>query len=174
MILKSRDELKMKPDIRIISEKKLVGLHSRMSLTKNTTRELWKSFMSRRREIQHAVGSDFISMQTYSAGYFENFNPETEFEKWATVEVCALDSIPENMNVFYLPEGMYAVFLHKGSAGSGPELFRYIFGVWLSDSEYTLDNRPHFELLGEKYKNDDPESEEEIFIPIKKKATNAI
>jgi len=33
-----------------------------------------------------------------------------------------------------------------------------------------LDNRPHFEVLGEKYKNGDPESEEEIWIPVKEKA----
>jgi AraC family transcriptional regulator len=34
---------------------------------------------------------------------------------------------------------------------------------------YTLDDRAHFEVLGEKYKNNDPLSEEEIWIPIKKK-----
>ncbi len=39
----------------------------------------------------------------------------------------------------------------------------------LPNSEYELENRPHFEVLGEKYKNNDPNSEEEIWIPIKKK-----
>ena len=34
---------------------------------------------------------------------------------------------------------------------------------------YTLDDRPHFEILGEKYKNQDPDSEEELWIPIKPK-----
>jgi AraC family transcriptional regulator len=29
-----------------------------------------------------------------------------------------------------------------------------------------LDDRPHFEVLGEKYKNNDPTSEKEIWIPI--------
>lgn len=46
-------------------------------------------------------------------------------------------------------------------------VFRNIFGVWLPASGYTLDRRPHFEVLGEKYKNADPNSEEEIWIPIK-------
>jgi AraC family transcriptional regulator len=50
-----------------------------------------------------------------------------------------------------------------------PKTFQYIFGTWLPNSEYVLDNRPHFEILGEKYKNDDPTSEEEIWIPIKAK-----
>ena len=36
-------------------------------------------------------------------------------------------------------------------------------------SEYEFDNRPQFEILGEKYKNNAPDSEEEIWIPIKKR-----
>ncbi|MGK2861531.1 MAG: GyrI-like domain-containing protein [Chitinophagaceae bacterium] len=48
-------------------------------------------------------------------------------------------------------------------------MFSYIFNTWLPPSGYDLDNRPHFEILGEKYKNDDPLSEEEIWIPIKQK-----
>jgi AraC family transcriptional regulator len=41
---------------------------------------------------------------------------------------------------------------------------------WLPNSAYALDDRPHFEALGEQYKNNDPNSEEEIWIPIKPKA----
>jgi AraC family transcriptional regulator len=37
----------------------------------------------------------------------------------------------------------------------------------VTNSKYLLDNRPHFETLGEKYKNEDPSSEEEVWIPIK-------
>ncbi|MDP5096829.1 MAG: GyrI-like domain-containing protein [Flavobacterium sp.] len=40
----------------------------------------------------------------------------------------------------------------------------------MPNSEYQLDNRPHFEILGAKYKNNAPDSEEEIWIPIKRKA----
>ena len=68
-------------------------------------------------------------------------------------------------------ERVYAVFVHKGAAGSGPEIFRYIFGKWLPESGYLPDKRPHFEILGEKYKNEDPDSEEEIWIPVKPKKT---
>jgi AraC family transcriptional regulator len=42
----------------------------------------------------------------------------------------------------------------------------YIFNTWLPKSGYQLDRRPHFEILGEKYKNNNPDSEEEIWIPI--------
>ncbi len=169
MILKLKTELTMEPEIRILTKKKLVGIHRTMSLTNNTTRDLWKEFMSRRREVQDVIGAELFSMQIYNAGYFEKFNPDSEFEKWAAVEVANDFSIPDGMESFVLGGGLFAVFLHTGSASSGPELFRYIFGIWLPGSEYTLDHRPHFEILGEKYKNDDPESEEEIWIPIKDK-----
>ncbi|EPE83362.1 GyrI-like small molecule binding domain protein [Leptospira noguchii str. 1993005606] len=42
----------------------------------------------------------------------------------------------------------------------------YIFQEWLPNSGYKL--KPHFELLGSKYKNNDPTSEEEVWIPIVK------
>ena len=48
---------------------------------------------------------------------------------------------------------------------------QHIFTRWLPESNYRLDNRPHFEVLGERYKNNDPNSEEEVWIPIKQKNT---
>jgi AraC family transcriptional regulator len=104
----------------------------------------------------------------YPHSYFEAFNPAQEFEKWASVEVSDFEHIPANMETFVLPGGLYAVFEHKGS-GYDNSIFQFIYGTWLPASEYLLDERPHFEVLGEKYKNNDPDSEEEIWIPIKLK-----
>jgi AraC family transcriptional regulator len=73
------------------------------------------------------------------------------------------------MESFLLTGGLYAVFIHKGSASAGPKTFQYIFGTWIPNSIYDVDNRPHFEILGNKYKNEDPDSEEEVWIPIKLK-----
>ena len=109
-------------------------------------------------------------MQVYDPRLsFEDFNENTRFEKWAAVEVADFESIPDSMESIILSEGLYAVFLHKGAASEGARTFSYIFGTWLPGSEYQLDNRPHFEILGEKYKNDDPASEEEVWIPVKLK-----
>ena len=73
------------------------------------------------------------------------------------------------MEAFELPGGLYAVFEYKGKASEATDTFEYIFYDWLPKSKYDLDDRPHFEILGEKYKTDDPESEEEIWIPVKLK-----
>ena len=160
----------MNPVIKIAEEKKLIGKHIKMSLADNKTFELWKSFMPRRKEIRNNLNTELISMQVYDNSYdFRNFDPEVTFEKWAAIEVSDFDAVAEEMEPYSLPEGLYAVFIYRGAASQGVNMFRYIFGTWLPASDYLLDNRPHFEILGKKYKNEDPESEEEIWIPIKPK-----
>ena len=141
-----------------------------MTLSANRTVELWQSFMPQRKEIRNKLNAELISIEVYDHNLdFKDFNPTTEFEKWAAVEVSAFEEIPENMETLTLPGGLYALFLYKGAANDFASTFRYIFGIWLPASEYSLDNRPHFEVMGEKYKGNDPTSEEEIWIPIKLK-----
>ena len=109
-------------------------------------------------------------MQIYDKSLdFKDFNQNTEFEKWAAIEVTDFNIIPNEMESYTLISGLYAVFVHKGPANEFQKTFQFIFGQWLPSSEYILDNRAHFELLGEKYKNNDPNSEEEVWIPIRQK-----
>ena len=157
----------MTPRIEVLGELKLVGLRTTMSISANRTRELWQDFQRRRKDIPNTVGKHLYSIQLYDDQYFQTFNPHSTFEKLAAIEVTNFNAVPPNMEAFTLPSGLYAVFLHKVAAATAPTTFNYIFSTWLPDSEYRLDVRPHFEVLGEKYKNDDPESEEEIWIPIK-------
>jgi AraC family transcriptional regulator len=154
----------MKPRIENIGEKKLVGKKMLMSLADNKTAELWRSFMTDRKMISNILSNHLYSMQIYDPSYFSDFKPKKKFEKWASTEVNSFDNIPANFEAFTLPGGLYAVFHHKGMDKG---IFQAIFTVWLPKSEYLLDNRPHFDKLGEKYKNGDPNSEEEIWIPIK-------
>lgn len=157
----------MQHRIEHLPEKKLVGQRMTMSLAEDRTGELWRRFMPRRQEIANTIGTALYSMQVYPPAYFDPFDPAAPFVKWAAVEVSDFPGVPPGMEPITLPGGLYAVFLHRGPASEGASTFRYIFGVWLPASEYVLDNRPHFELLGEKYQNEDPGSEEEIWIPVK-------
>lgn len=153
-----------------LESKKLVGHSIRMSLVTNKTFELWSNFMPRRKEIDNTVHSELYSLQVYdSLVYFNAFNPSALFTKWALVEVSNFDSIPEGMESFTLESGIYAVFKHKGMSQEFPKTMAYIFNEWLPSSDYVLDHRPHFEILGDKYKKDSPDSEEEVWIPIKVK-----
>jgi AraC family transcriptional regulator len=160
----------MVPRIEKLNEKKLIGKRLTMSLADNKTGELWRSFMPRRRDITNNLTNDMISMQVYKPKHFADFKPTNEFEKWATVEVTNFDNVPTDMETFTLIGGLYAVFDYKGLSTEN-SIFQFIFGNWLPSSDYDLDDRPHFEVLGDKYKNSDPTSEEEIWIPIQPKRT---
>jgi AraC family transcriptional regulator len=158
--------MNIRPRIEVLKDKKLIGIQLKMSLSNNKTGRLWGSFSPRIKEINNRVNSDKISMQIYDSAYYQNLNPHSQFEKWATVEVSDFNNIPDQMESFSLRGGQYAVFDYTGSSTDG-RIFQYIFMTWLPNSDYQLDNRPHFEVLGDKYKNNDPSSEEEIWIPIK-------
>jgi len=158
----------MTPRIENLIEKKLIGKRLTMSLVDNKTGELWRNFMPNRRFIINNLTNDMISLQVYKPSHFANFNPKNEFEKWALVEVSNFDNVPNDMETFTLAGGLYAVFDYKGLS-TDSSIFQYIYGTWLPNSEYDLDDRPHFEVLGEKYKNNDPNSEEEIWIPVQPK-----
>lgn len=139
-----------------------------MTYSDNRTFELWRSFMPRRKEIGNTLSDELYSIQVYRSDFeFGNFDLNAPFEKWAGREVSDFGHVPKDMETLVIKEGLYAVFIHKGPASQGEKTFRYIFEKWLPSSGYSIDVRPHFEVLGEKYKNEDPSSEEEVWIPVK-------
>ena len=134
------------------------------------TPELWRSFMMERNTITNQKGENKFSMQVYPEGF--SMSPpdmNAEFTKWAAVEVTDKEAVSEGMSTYELGGGMYAVFTYKGLPSGFGRMIQYIFGEWLPGSEYELDNREHFELLGPEYRPDDPEAEEEVWIPIRLK-----
>lgn len=157
----------MEARIETLTEKKLIGKHLEMSFIENKTFQLWNSFMPDRKEIKNAVDSNLYSLEVFPVRYFENFDSGNTFQKWAAVEVSDFDDIPLEMEILLIPTGLYAVFLHKGPATEAYHTYHTIFTEWLPNSEYTVDDRPHFAVMDERYKKDDPASEEEIWIPIK-------
>jgi len=160
----------MKVRIAQLPKKILIGKSLRMSLTDNKTPQLWRSFMTQKTSVKNAIGTDLYSIQVYDEEHsFENFNPDSEFTKWAAIEVENHNNIPNGFSSFVINNGLYAVFVHKGTISEFPKTMQFIFGHWLPSSMFELDRRPHFEVLGEKYKNGSPDSEEEVWIPIRKK-----
>ena len=159
----------MQPRIEMLSEKKLVGKRIRVSFTDNQTAVLWRSFMPLQKEINNKMGTELYSLEVYPPFFFDHFNPTHTFDKWAAIAVTSFDRVPAGLETLILPAGLYAVFLHKGPASSGPATYRYIFETWLSVADVVLDQRPHFAVMGEKYQQDSPASEEEIWIPVQHK-----
>lgn len=157
----------MKPEIRKLEKTLLVGKRMKMSLQNDRTGELWQQFMPQRREIKNSVGQELYAVSVYSKpDYFAAYSPQTAFEKWAAVKVSDHLHIPRGMLALEVPGGNYAVFQYRGKPIDAGPVFEYIFQEWLPHSAYTLDDRPHFALMGEKYLGDDPASEEEFWIPV--------
>ncbi len=159
----------MIPRIETINEKKLVGKRMTMCYADYRIGELWGSFMPRRKEIKNNLTNDLISLVVYAPNHFIDFKPTNQFERWATVEVENFNIVPVELETYNLSSGLYAVFNYKGMSSEASAFFQYIYSEWVPNSDYILDDRAHFEVLGEKYKNNDPSSEEEIWIPIKAK-----
>lgn len=152
----------------VIRDIKLVGKSIETTLAENKTGMLWGSFMPRRREISNTLNNELYSVEIFDPAIpMDQFTPHTKFVKWAAVPVQDFDGIPEGLSTLTIPGGLYAVFLFKGRSSEFAKTFQYIFQTWLPSSTYQLDTRPQFEVMGEKYKNDHPESEEEIWIPVK-------
>ncbi|MCA0427145.1 MAG: GyrI-like domain-containing protein [Bacteroidetes bacterium] len=157
----------MVPRIERLAEKKLLGLRMNMSLSNYRIAELWKNFASCRNSIPHQMGSDLYSLAIYPADYFSAFNPTREFERWALVEVSRAEiELSHGLELLEFTGGLYAIFTYKGPS-SDNSIFTYIYTSWLPNSDYELDDRPHVEVLGPGYKNNHPDSEEDIWIPIR-------
>ena len=156
------------PRFETLPETHLVGRKARMSLLRNTTRELWQGFMPNYNKITNRIGSDLYSIEVYDdLNYFRKFDPNGEFEKWAAAPVSGTAEIPGGMEAITLPEGTYAVFKYRGSPDDVQQAYQYIYGTWIQRQGHMLDHRPHFAVMGPGYKRDHPDSEEEIWVPVK-------
>ncbi len=157
----------MNPIIKTFPATKFIGKNLSFTYADYRAFELWSSFMPRRKEILNPIGTDLYNIQINPENF--DFSPDMPFIKWAVVPVSNFDSVPEGMEVLEIPQGLYAVFNYKGDQSKVAAFFNSIYSEWLPASGYELGIHPQFEILGEKYKNNDPNSEEEIWIPIKSK-----
>ncbi|MAQ75079.1 MAG: GyrI-like domain-containing protein [Aquimarina sp.] len=152
----------------LIHQKIIIGLSDSMSLSNNKTIDLWRKFMPRRNEVLSDQKNYLYDIKVYEEHQdFKHFTPQTIFTKYVGIESLSSENVPVEMEVFIIPEGRYAVFLHKGPASTFHKTLNYIYTDWLPQSEYVLDYRPHFEKIKEGYDPNDINAEEEVWIPIK-------
>lgn len=154
--------------IELIKDRKFVGQSKSMSLIDNFTFELWSSFRPKINQISHRMNNDFISLQEYGGvSYFSNFDLSNIFTKYALVEVHCF--VNDGFDHVTITDTLYAVFLHKGSSEDFPLTMNFILSEWLPTSSYRLVDAPHFEVLDNRYKKENPDSQEEIWVPIQLK-----
>ncbi len=108
---------------------------------------------------------------------FEDYSEEycadpLAFYYMAAVEVDKDDKLPAGMDRKVIPKAEYAVFPVKGNNANGEigQAFRYIYHVWLPNSEYCMDERilADFEYYDERWDCQSKVAQLEIYIPIRK------
>ncbi len=159
----------MTPKITQLPPLKLVGMRIQTSLENFESHQLWQKFMPQRNQISNLANNQNYSVQIYKEPLsYNEFTPQTVFEYWAAAPVIQFNTILETMERLEIEGGKYAVFIHKGTLDNFQNTINFIYQKWLPNSGYSINHQPHFEKLGDKYLGfDNPESEEEVWVPIK-------
>ncbi len=165
-----QQNVSLEPTIITEPQRSLVGIHCQTSSVQNNVPMLWQVFMRRQHEIDNSLDNGQFGVSGYKDFDPTQFSTNTMIDKWAAIEVSAVETIPEYMVAYELSGGTYARFSHRGGKRNVQMSFEYIYSTWLPNSIYEIDNRDHFEYYPKDYKG--PEnlaSELFIFLPIKLK-----
>lgn len=137
-----------------------------MTLVENKTKVLFKGFMPRRAEIKNRISDDIYDVQIYPENHFNSFSPSNQFTKWVGYLVNSSCALPDGMETLEIPKGLYAVFsMDQLPNTSNP--FEYIFTKWIPASKYSLDRRPHFDVLEPHHQTSKSFDDQKIWIPVK-------
>jgi AraC family transcriptional regulator len=156
---------------------KVVGMEITTTLKSNIENmdisKLWTRFHPRMEEIANridpAVSYGICGNPADEETTQCEMTDDTEYKELVSVEVDSLDRIPDGMIGRTIPGRAYAVFTHKGKLFPNlQQTYGYIYGTWVPRSGYELDGGFDFELYDERFRDvDDPESELDIYVPIK-------
>lgn len=105
--------------------------------------------------------------------YSEDFTSEPlAFYYMAAIEVDANTELLEGMYKKIIPKAYYAVFTVNGNNANGEigRAFRYIYNVWLPNSEYCIDEKLllDFEYYDERWDCQTDTAQMDIYIPVRK------
>jgi predicted transcriptional regulator YdeE len=136
----------------------------------NEIGKLWQRFSSfwdaKQSQIEHVVDPN--------VGYEVHIEPEEyqetkHFYVMVGVEVSRIGVVPLELSFRVLPPTTYAVFTLRGKEITSNWQTR-IFKEWLPDSGYEEAHRFLIEYYGPSFKGmDDPESELEVHVPIRRR-----
>lgn len=153
-----------------MSAKTLVGHRMMVTAATDNPVLLWRPFKMKLKEIGNVQTDRFYSVQTFEGEDLSRFDANTEFTKWAAVEVSEVGNIPEGMEVIRIPKGLYATLVHYGTAAEFQKTTDFIYRHWLPESKYDLDDRPHLTIMPSDHRPDDPNAAELVCVPVKPKA----
>jgi AraC family transcriptional regulator len=159
-----RGELRQEPKIVELDEMTVVGLQSLSTHSQNLVPSLWERFVPRGEEIKDVVDPDVWLGVSFDIVHKDD---DTEFFHIVGRKVSSVKDIPEGMSYRRIPAHKYAVFTHKGTLDRLGETYRYIYNIWLPESEHEYDYSHELEWYDERFKMNAEDSELDIYVPIK-------
>ena len=159
------------PEISVLPRTILIGLSIDLALSDNEvkTLSLWQEFMPKRKRVTNCLDNNLWSVQIFDKASLNFCDSNRIFQKWAAIRVTNTNDVPEGLKSYTIEGGLYAVFVHRGTASRFMEKLSYIVNTWLPHSEYLWDNREQFEIMKSDYNPNNPSAVEEVWIPIKMK-----
>ena len=133
--------------------------------------KIWEEFLP----LMNKIPNCLPVRESYGVCFYtESFSKSGLFYYLAGVSVSSLEEIPMELVGKTFPASEYAVFTHKGSivgkTTTVRDTYAYAYGTWLPNSPYVNPYAYDFEFYDERFKgNQNPESEIDICIPIRKK-----
>jgi AraC family transcriptional regulator len=138
----------------------VVGMLYRGRNENNEIPQMWQAFGPRISEIKSMVD------QASAYGISANMDMETgEFDYIAGFEVSSAEDVPQGMVAFNVPGGEYAVF--TTTLPKIGETFDNAHDTWLPQAGHQPTGDHEFELYDERFDPQDPDSEFDLYIPIK-------
>jgi len=133
--------------------------------------KLFSSFSKRSNEIHNTVNHRTLGINIYPKDY-------SGFEKYeflAGYQVSDTEKVPEGMTVQTFPAYQYAVITHKGSIKYLFDAYGYFHSKWLPTSGYEYADSFDVQVYDSRFLGPDhPESEMDIYIPIRPASNRAI
>lgn len=154
------------PEIMNIAPIAVAGIRFPESRVEDGYTQAWRSF--KKDFQQHTANNTFYSIYESEKLCTPNtFDLQYKANVFIGVESSNYDN-KENQKLKIIKGGKYAKFTYVGLVENILYFYQYIWGVWLVDSKYELDNRDDFELYTEKFIGEyNQNSEIDIYIPIK-------
>ena len=159
--------LSRKPDIQHFDDCLYVGLQTTFygsDSEKNNLADkllsLWDSFLPRMHEISNAVPDIGYGLVEQTASSAELLN------YYSVMQVKTSAVVPKDMVDVSIAAGQYAVFEHEGDPLLLDETVNYIYGTWLTQSDYVHRGTADIEIYGEAYIPDSADSIVHYALPI--------
>ena len=157
----------VEPVIVELDEMTVVGVQTLFSMKCNLIPLLWERFAPRMQEIKNASRKDVALEVAYD---MQGESEEETFFVLAGLIVDSVGEIPEGMTYKHIPAHEYAMFTHYGPISQIYDTYDRIYNKILPRSAYEVDDKAcAIEWYDERFKMDSPDSEYDIYVPVKER-----